>query len=91
MLGITGPEARKYYYDYLMLEGLDKLLNLCATLGTNAITQMKLLHSALARNGVSPNLYPAYFRKATRIDNLISEEEKLGQQNLKMREEKCRL
>ena len=27
-LGITASDARKYYYDYLMLEGLDKLLDL---------------------------------------------------------------
>lgn len=90
-LGITAPDARKYYHDYLMLEGLDKLLNLCSTLGTNAIHQMKLLHRALARNGVSPNLYSAYVRKATRIDNLISEDEKLGQQNSKIREENVTL
>jgi hypothetical protein len=84
-LGITAPEARKYYHDYLMLEGLDNLLNLCTTLGTNAVTQMKLLYQTLTRNGIKPHQYASYLRKATKINCLILEEEKLGQQNLKMR------
>ena len=28
ILGITAPEARKYLFDYLMLKGLNELLNL---------------------------------------------------------------
>ena len=91
ILGITAPEARKYFFDYLMLKGLNELLNLCTTLGPHTVTELKLLHKALARNGVNPNLYRTYARKSTRIENLKSEEEKLGQQNMKVMGENLNL
>lgn len=90
-LGIPQPEVTKYYYEYLRGKGLNILLNLSTNLSPNTITELKLLHNALARNGVSPNLYPAYIRKATRFDNLKSEEEKLGQQIMKLRNEHAAL
>ena len=55
MLGIAAAESRKYFYDYLMLKGLKTMLNLCITLGPHTVTQLNLLHKALARNGVNPN------------------------------------
>ena len=57
-LGISQPEASKYYLEYRILKGLDDLSWFYHTLGHKNITELKSLHRALVRNGVSPNLYP---------------------------------
>jgi hypothetical protein len=83
-LGITQPEASKYYSEYRILKGLDDLSWLYHTLGYKNISELKSLHTALTQKGVKPLQYATLIRKANKIDNLILEEERLVKQNLKM-------
>src|SRR4029078_6054439 len=57
-LGISQPEASKYYLEYRILKGLDDLSWFYHTLGYKNITELMSLLRVLVRNGVSPNLYP---------------------------------
>ena len=86
-VGIRQPEASKYYSEYCTLKGLDDLSWLYHTLGYKNISELKSLYRALARKGVAPTQYSTFIGKANKIDTLISEQEKLNQQNLKMRQE----
>ena len=64
---------------------LDDLSWLYGTLGHKTITELKSLHRALTRNGITPAQYATFIGKANKIDNLILEEEKLMKQNLNTR------
>ena len=76
-LGLTQPEITKYYSGYRILKGLDDLTFLYDTLGHKSITQLKSLHKALTRHGITLAQYAIFIGKANNIDNLILEEEKL--------------
>ena len=84
-LGLTQPEITKYYSGYRILKGLDDLTFLYDTLGHKSITQLKSLHKALTRHGITLAQYAIFIGKANNIDNLILEEEKLMRQNLNSR------
>ena len=84
-LGLTHREVSKYYSEYRNLKDLDDLSWLYGTLGHKTITELKSLHRALTRNGITPAQYATFIGKANKIDNLILEEEKLMKQNLNTR------
>lgn len=90
-LGITEPEASKYYSEYRRLKSLDDLSWLYHTLGHKNISELKSLHRALTQKGVKPVQYATLIKKVDKIEILKSEEEKLGQQIMKLRNEHAAL
>ena len=83
-LGITGPEASKYYREYLGLTEQSYLHMLHSILGPKGISELKSLHLALNLNGVRPDKYNEYVKKASRMDIMTAEYQILVRQNLEL-------